>query len=121
MPRLNIIILDIQRETSELRYALWADVPVARQPFYAAQAGPTAVSSWVDALPTDQTNIQLGRVVEQVEVLRVTDVSVGVRPYLQAQWAAFQARITNVNPWLRYGSTATFDGTAWTWTPSGIS
>src|SRR3990167_11266269 len=73
MARLNIIILDRSDPTNPnvYRYVFWADVPSARQPFYAALAGPTAVSAWKDALAADNTALQNGSVVEKMDTIQV--------------------------------------------------
>lgn len=107
MARLKIIILD--KIGDKLNYAMWADVPAARQVFYANAA---KVSAWKDALPADNAALQSGAVVEQV---RSTDFAGAenmpeVRTSLIATWNQFQNEINNVNPWKRYGTT--YDG-AW--------
>src|SRR3990167_8111087 len=121
MPRLSIIILDRPEPTNQqvYRYVLWADVPVARRPFYAALAGPTAVSAWKDALAADNTALQSGSVVEKVDTIQVpaSATLAEIRSFLQARWTDFQASITTINPWQRYGTA--WDGT--TWTAGGVA
>ena len=121
MARLNIIILDRSDPTNPnvYRYVFWADVPSARQPFYAALAGPTAVSAWKDALAADNTALQNGSVVEKVDTIQVPSHATlaQIRVFLQDKWAEYQAAITARNPWQRYGTT--WDGT--TWTAGGVS
>ena len=107
MPRLKIIILETEPE--KINYAFWADVPAARQRFYADAA---KVSVWKDALAADNTALQNGSVTEFVHHL---DIDAGVtdadrRLALRRDWQAFQARVNNYNPWDKYGTT--FD-TAW--------
>lgn len=121
MPRLQIIILDQPEATNPRlwRYALWADVPVARQSIYAASAGPTAASEWLGALTADNVNLQSRAVVETTDTLQVPPGATlaQIKSYLIDRWTAFQAHITNDNPWTRYGTI--FDGT--TWTPGGVT
>ena len=121
MPRLSIIILDRPEPENQrvYRYVLWADVPVARQPFYAALTGPTFASAWKDALAADNTALQNGSVVEKVDTIQVpaSATLAEIRSFLQARWTNFQASITSINPWQRYGTT--WDGT--TWTAGGVS
>jgi hypothetical protein len=111
MPRLRIIVLD-QPGGNTLSYnvAFWADVPAARQSYYANAA---AVSAWKDALPADTTALQNGSVVEQVmpHQLPPGTTLAQIEAYLQTQWQNYQTQITNFNPWIHYGST--WDGTSW--------
>jgi|SRR5215472_5169653 len=108
MPRLNVIILT--QESGDLTVALWADVPAARQQFY---ANPNAKSAWVGATTTDNTNLQNGSVVEQVTTQRVpAGAGIGqIENFLQNLWQNYQNSINTANPWLHYGST--WDGTTW--------
>ena len=108
MPRLKIIILET--EPGKVSYAFWADVPAARQRFY---ANASKVSAWKDAIAADNTALQNGSVTERVHYL---DIDAGTadadkRQALRRDWQAFQARINDYNPWSKYGTT--FD-TAWT-------
>jgi hypothetical protein len=112
MPRVNAIILEKDRNDPQVyRFALWADVPVARRPFYASSG---ALSSWTGATAGDLANLVSGSVTEKVETLRVQEgVTLGqARTLIQAAWADFQAAVTTQNPWSRYGTT--WDGTTWT-------
>lgn len=111
MPRLRVIVLDQdQNDLNNYRYALWADVPVGRQTFY---ANPSAKSAWTGATTTDNTNLQNGSVVEQVSTQRVPSGSTlaQIEAFLQTQATNYQTFITNFNPWSHYGST--WDGTTW--------
>jgi hypothetical protein len=114
MPRLRVIILEkpeIRDNTNVFRYVFWADVPAARQAFYAR---PGAVSAWKDALTADNTNIANGTYAEKVDTLQVaagTGIT-AMQVFLQDKWTAYQADVTALNPWVRYGST--WDGTTWT-------
>lgn len=117
MPRLRIIVLDSpgsdQAARTSFRLALWADVPAARQPFYAAAAGANAQSAWIGALPADNTALQNGSVTERVVILNPD----GTRTLAQVQSdaiaaaTAFQTEINAFNKWPRYGTT--WDGTTW--------
>jgi hypothetical protein len=114
----RIIILERIGEPSDLsfNYALWADVPLARQPFY---ANPEAVSAYKGATAEELNAIKAGQIVEQVgsaNFLAGTPLST-IKSYLQNKFAEFQQEITARNPWVRYGSY--WDGTSWT--EGGIS
>ena len=111
MPRLRIIVLD-QPEGNSLSYnvAFWADVPSARQTYY---ADPNATSAWKGVLASDLSAIQSGAVVESMisHQLPPGTTMAQVMSYLQVQWQNYQNQINNYNPWLHYGST--WDGTSW--------
>ena len=114
MPRLNVIVLERDRENPNLyTYILWADVPVARQPFYALAWGPTRLSAWTDALAADNTNLQSGAIVEATQTLQVPSAATlpQIQAFLQQRWTEYQGRITTINPWQRYGTT--WNGTIW--------
>lgn len=101
------------------RFVLWADVPVARQPFYAAaQAG--MVSAWKDASLADTTALQNGSVAEFVDTTTMLagDNVAAAMTRLQAIWTAYQAKITALNNWDRYGS---FMDTTNAWTAGGVA
>jgi hypothetical protein len=105
-----IIILESPRANS-YRYALWADVPAARQSMY-AQVGK--VSAWKGASAPENAAIAAGQVVESVDQFDVAPGTTiaSVQATLLAAQAAYQASITSANPWNRYG---TFhDGVSWT-------
>ena|SRR5580765_6764893 len=115
MPRLNVIVLDQQQSGPKTyRVALWADVPLARQSFY---ANVNAKSAWNGATTTDNTNLQAGLVVERVISYNVNGTLAAATADLQAIWNRFQSEITNSNPWNLYGSI--WDGSAWT--QNGVS
>jgi hypothetical protein len=112
MPRLNVIVLSQTLEDlNTYNVALWADVPVARQTFY---ANPNAKSAWDGATTTDNTNLQNGSVIERVITQRLTPGTSRAQfeAFLQTAWQNFQNQVTNVNPWSVYGSN--WDGTTWT-------
>lgn len=111
MPRMRVIILGqdpINVNTYNVLY--WADVPAARQPFYANSA---AVSAWAQATTVDNQNLQSGAVVESatVQTFPAGTVIGTIETYLQNEWSKYQAYINNFNPWIHYGST--WDGTTW--------
>jgi len=106
----RIIILDKLPEANRYRYALWADVPPARQAFYAA---PERASAWIGASAGDNAALAAGQVVERVDIISVAAGSTlaGIQAELQATWQKFQDEINNQNPWIRYGTT--WDGSTW--------
>ncbi len=110
MPSKRIIILE-QQDTNTYRYAMWADVPAARQVFY---ADANAVSAWKDAQTADNTALQNGSVVERTAIFSVpaTDSLNAIKARLQDLWTAFQNDVTNNNHWSKYGTF--WDGTSWT-------
>lgn len=112
MPRLRVIVLDQPAEdVNSYRYALWADVPAARQSFYASSA---TKSAWSGATTADTTNLQSGSVVESVSTMRIpsgTTVN-QIEAFLQSRWQDYQNHISDYNPWVHYGTT--WDGTTWT-------
>jgi hypothetical protein len=108
----RIIILDkLESARTQFRVVLWADVPAARQAFY---ANPQAVSAWKDALPADVSAIQSGAVAERVIIYSVdgSPTIAAIQSQLETAWTAYQAEITARNPWNRYGSN--WDGVTWT-------
>jgi|SRR5215469_16247050 len=112
MPRLRVVILDqTLDDANTYRFMMWADVPAARQQYY---ANANAKSAWNGATAADNTNLQTGSVVEQVTVQRIPGGSslAQIENFLQNAWTNFQNNVNNNNPWLRYGST--WDGTTWT-------
>jgi len=115
--RFKVIILDQDPvDSNNYRFVMWADVPAARQSFY---ANATAKSAWIGALAVDITALQNGSVVETVVTQRVPSTSTlaQIEAFLQTQWNAYQTQITNFNPWIHYGST--WDGTTWTVATNG--
>lgn len=110
MPRLRVVLLD-KLGPQAFRFLYWADVPVARRPFYAKPVG--TVSVWTGALSTDNDNLISGSVVERVDDVHVpvgTTIA-EVQLSLQNGWQDFQDLVTSGNPWVRYGTT--WDGTIW--------
>lgn len=109
----KIIILEHINFPSDqdFRYCLWADVPTARQPYYAT---PTFVSAYKDATAEELTALRSGAVVEQVGVIpRQAGATLAqIRTDLIGRFTVFQNSITNYNPYDRYGTS--WDGTSWT-------
>lgn len=109
MARFRVIILE--KRGDKLHYAMWADVPAARQPFY---ADASKVSVWKDALPADNAALQSGAVTERIAS---TDFEAGAGPArikqeLETLAGRFQAEVNAYNPWSRYGTA--WDGATWT-------
>lgn len=110
----RIIILD-QTDAQTWRWAMWADVPAARQSFYANASATSAVK---DATAGELSSIQTGAIAERVGQSAFPGMTVtNVQTALIAAFNAFQAEITNANLWSRYGTS--WDGT--TWTPKAVS
>lgn len=110
----QIIILEkvVGASVVSYKYALWAAVPLARQPFYTRPT--TYKSAWKDAALADNTALQAGQIVELVESFSTpTSQSLAqIKALLEARFTAFQTDITSTNLWDRYGSY--FDGVTWT-------
>lgn len=116
----RIIILEhLSSAPIMFRYAMWVDVPVARQPFYAAQQ-TGQVSAWKDAAPGDNTALQNGSVTETVRsVTFPAGTTIGqIETALAAEWTVWNATIQAANPWDRYGSV--MDASS-VWTLSGAA
>ena len=113
MARLKIIILETY--PGKICYAFWADVPLARQPFY-ADAGK--VSAWKDATAADNTALRNGSVVELAGEYPIEDgaAPIRIRQLLLGLHEKYQARIDAHNLWSRYGTT--YDTT---WTAGGVA
>lgn len=109
MPRLRIIMLD-QDDPQTFRYVLWADVPLARQTFY---ANPSAASAWKEATAEDVAALRSGAVVERSDkiVMPKGGMVLQARAILEKNWQGFQDRLTAGAKWTRYGTT--WDGTTW--------
>ena len=109
MARLKIIVLE--KYGDKLHFALWADVPVARRPFYADAA---KVSAWKNAIAADNTALQDGSVVEKVAHIDIPGAGnlAATKAELIAQWTRFQDEINDANPWKWHGTT--YAGTTWT-------
>jgi len=111
MPRLRVIILNSTLEDpNTFQTVFWADVPTARQLHF---ADPNKKSAWPDATAADNQALQNGSVMEQTGTLRYQQGTgmAAIQAAMQQQWTDFQARVSNTNPWQRYGTT--WDGNAW--------
>jgi len=116
----RIIILEqLNAAPITYRYLMWADVPAARQPFYAAKQ-TSMVSAWKDAAAADNTALQNGSVTERVDIATMApgDTIAAGEARLQAVWTAFQAEINAANPWVHYG---TFMDTSSAWNPVSVA
>ena len=107
----QIIILDKNAQSGLFRCVLWADVPVARRPFY---ADASLKSAWTGAVAAEIIALTTGAVVERVIELAVSDGATvaQIQAELISRRTLFQAEVTARNPWLRYGTR--YDGTTWT-------
>src|SRR5215471_14237918 len=103
--RFKIIVLT--KTADDINVLFWADVPTARQPFYAALWGSTKSSAWSQALAADNTALQNGSVVETAFVQRTPPGSTiaSVEAALQTAWTSYQAFINSNNPWSFVNST----------------
>ena len=102
----RVIVLE-QDSTSPLtiRYVMRADVPSARQFFFALlQAGQ--VSAWLQATSVENTEIQSGAVREKVDtqIFPSGTTLAQAEAILLANWQQWQAFVTADNPCQRYGS-----------------
>ena len=116
MPRLKVIALD-KVGPHTYRYALWADVPSARQQFYASTGVIT--SAYKFATSGDLANLQSGAYVEKVDTIEVgtTQNLTQIEAILDATQQSFQDTITNINPWQFYGTNLSSSGV---WTTTGV-
>jgi hypothetical protein len=97
---------------------MWADVPAARQPFYASTG--VIVSAYKFATSADLANIQSGAYAERVDTIEVgsTQNLAQIEAVLDETQVSFQNRITNVNPWQFYGTNLSSSGV---WTTTGVA
>ena len=109
----RIIILNRVNIPSDLDFnvVFWADVPVARQSFY---ADPLIKSRYKNATTDELTALQSGVIVETTFLLRsVAGQGIGqIQTRLIDAFNDFQSHITNDNSYVRYGTY--WDGTSWT-------
>lgn len=112
MPAKKVIILN-RPNPGQYRFILWADVPAARQLFY---ADSTKTSAWINASNADITALRNGSVVEREDIV---NVGIGktvqdIQALLQSTWQDFQNEISAtglLNPYQRYGTF--WDGATW--------
>ena len=116
----KIIIQERINEPSDFsfRYVLWADVPAARQSFY---ADPAKTSSVKDATASELVALRTGAVLEQSDTafFPAGTTAAVIRTALIARFTTFQDRVTAENPWRFYGTSADFVSGAWVWTAGG--
>jgi hypothetical protein len=113
----QIIILDdipVQQGVA-FSYAMWAAVPVARQPKH---ANPNATSAYQNATAAELTALRNGEVIERVETAHFVnnETNAQIRASLVQSFTAFQNQV-NFNRWSRYGTF--YDGV--TWTAAGVA
>ncbi len=109
----KIVILERVNAPSDLsfRYCFWADVPAARQSFY---ANATATSAFKNASAAELLSLQTGTVLETTAVAFYpagTPIAT-IQADLIAKFNDFQDSVTNQNQYAKYGSS--YDGTLWT-------
>ena len=109
MPDKKVIILERLEDGRSFRYALWADVPAARQSFY-REAGKK--SQWTGASLVENAAIEAGQVIEKVDVISREGAAVDIQRELLTRWQEFQQEVNRRNPWVRYGVFC--DGVVWT-------
>ena len=110
----KIIILEQQPKLPgevAFRFAMWADVPAARQARY---ANPAFVSAVAGLSQAELDELRAGQIVEQVEDARwpAGTTVPSIQALLVTRFQAFQAEVTAANPWQRYGTN--WDGSTWT-------
>jgi hypothetical protein len=107
-----IIVLEKTRPNPlTFRFLVRANVPTARQPYY---ADAEFVSAYPDTLSADLVALRAGQVTEKVEEMQVGSSTVAqIKTELRASQAAFQSEIDSqaANQWKYYGTA--WDGTAW--------
>lgn len=96
---------------SDYRYVFWANVPTARQPYY---ANPDFVSAYKDATTEEIAALRSGSVVEHVDVIpRPAGTTLNqLAAALITRFNTYQYQITNWNPYSRFGTY--YDGSTWT-------
>ena len=110
----KIIVLTIDDNAGrgvDVTALLWADVPLARQRFY---ANPSRTTDYLDVTADELTALRNGSVAERhVRVeMPVGTTTAQIRTRLVNMHGLYQAFVNNENPWSRYGSS--WDGAAWT-------
>lgn len=109
----KIIILERLHEPSDMafQFVLWAEVPAARQSFY---ADAEATSAYEQASAAELDAIRTGAVTERVESATYPKELPlpQILTKLEALWQRYQDQVNDRNPWLRYGSH--WDGESWT-------
>lgn len=112
----RIIALNIL-DNGNIRIALWLNVPVQRQSFF-ADAGKT--SEWSGALATENTAIQLGEIHEEIHILSSLGKSNNdLKAEAEILLASRQAAFNLDNPWMVYGTF--YDDQTQSWTNGGVA
>jgi hypothetical protein len=114
MPERRVIILE-REENGRVRFALWADVPAARQPFYASTGN---VSAFKNASSTQLDDLRAGRMAEEVGVVSIDGTVAETATHLESIWTRYQTQVNTFNPWARYG---TYLNSTGTWVSTGVS
>lgn len=118
MARKIIILEKLEAPAGEprYRYALWADVPSTRWPFFADASKTSPVK---DITSQELSDLRAGKFLEKVDDARWDSARTiaQIQAALQAAHAAYQADVTAYNPFVRYGTF--WDGT--TWTAGGVA
>ncbi len=109
-----IVILErVSVNPTVVQYVLRADVPVARQTYF---ADATKTSAYKNASAQDLASLRAGEWLEIVDRIDITGASGAViKALLVGKQQQFQAEVTAdgaYNPWKYYGSV--WNGTAWT-------
>ena len=109
----KIIIQERLGEPSDFnfKFVLWADVPAARQSFYADVNKTTTVK---DALAAELLAIRQGQILEKQNSASFPAGTTGnqIKTDLIAKFNQFQSEVNSLNPWQFYGTF--WDGTIWT-------
>ena len=118
----RVIILErVEGPALAFRFALWAAVPAAKQPYYHKSrlymtfAGASAYrgSEWDEATAPEHQAIMDGQVAERVDQISVAPgtTPAQIRTMLETEWARYQTDINNRDLWGYYGTS--WDGTTW--------
>ena len=101
-------------ESTIYRYAMWLDVPAARQAFVAKTAATSVVTKGPEAATAPEIAlIQSGAILEVVESIDVRGQTlVQIETSLAARFTVAQASLNAANDWDHYGTS--WDGAAWT-------
>lgn len=120
MARRIIILEDLRPGSADgasvYRYALWLDVPLARQTFYANGSATSAVNKGLNAASAAELSaIQSGAILEIVEQIDVRGLTLAqIQSALVSRFNTVQAFVNGAgaNSWDHYGTV--WDGTVWT-------
>lgn len=122
----RIIILETEPQPNgnlHVRYALWANVPSARQVFWQLRQGATFTSAVKDGSVTagELSALQSGAVAEKVDESEWpgNTTFAQAQPFLQAAVTSWQQFVTGYDPWAHYGTF--FDDSTNTWTVKAVA